>query len=126
MNFVLIPAEELPRIERPFRGFSLRVDRKRGYPGNWRRANYAMRRWRGHRCERCQSAEHLTVHHCGTAFADGCPGDRRNKHDIRPENLAVLCRRCHTLIENELIERERQTLSNHRALGIGTGLIMIW
>jgi hypothetical protein len=121
-SFILVPTEELPTIDIPFVDFPVRNPK---YPRNWRRVSWLVRRWRGHRCERCQSAEHLTVHHCGTAFADGRPGDRRNKHDLRPENLAVLCRSCHDQIENNLVVRERQALNNHRALGVGTGLAVI-
>lgn len=37
----------------------------------------------------------LTVAHLGTAHADGRPGDKHDKMDCRPENLAALCQRCH-------------------------------
>lgn len=37
----------------------------------------------------------LTVAHLGTAFPDGTPGDKHNKMDVRDENLAALCQRCH-------------------------------
>lgn len=29
------------------------------------------------------------------SFPDGTPGDKHNKMDVRPENLAALCQRCH-------------------------------
>lgn len=37
----------------------------------------------------------LTVAHLGTPHADGTPGDVHDKLDVRPENLASLCQRCH-------------------------------
>lgn len=37
----------------------------------------------------------LTVAHLGTAHADGTPGNKHDKMDVRPENLASLCQRCH-------------------------------
>lgn len=37
----------------------------------------------------------LTVAHLGTPHPDGTPGDKHNKMDCRPENLAALCQRCH-------------------------------
>ncbi len=37
----------------------------------------------------------LTVAHLGTAKPDGTPGDKHDKMDVRDENLAALCQRCH-------------------------------
>lgn len=37
----------------------------------------------------------LTVHHRGVPYPDGRPGDPHDKLDVRPENLAALCQRCH-------------------------------
>jgi hypothetical protein len=37
----------------------------------------------------------LTVAHLGTAHADGTPGDKHDKMDVRDENLAALCQKCH-------------------------------
>jgi hypothetical protein len=37
----------------------------------------------------------LTVAHLGAPHPDGTPGNRQDKLDVRPENLAVLCQRCH-------------------------------
>lgn len=37
----------------------------------------------------------LTVHHRGVPYPDGRPGDPHDKMDVRPENLAALCQRCH-------------------------------
>ena len=79
------------------------------YPAGWTRISERIRfgRARG-RCEWC-GAENgkphpaspvgsivvLTVAHLGTVFPDGIPGDKRDKHDVRGENLAALCQRCH-------------------------------
>ena len=37
----------------------------------------------------------LTVAHLGTPHADGRPGDKHDKMDVREENLAALCQSCH-------------------------------
>ncbi len=37
----------------------------------------------------------LTIAHLGTPHADGRLGDKHDKLDCRPENLAALCQRCH-------------------------------
>lgn len=41
----------------------------------------------------------LTVAHLGTPHADGTPGDKHDKLDVRDENLAALCQRCHLLYD---------------------------
>jgi hypothetical protein len=41
----------------------------------------------------------LGVAHLGVPFPDGRPGDKRNKLDCRPENLATLCPHCHGLLD---------------------------
>lgn len=37
----------------------------------------------------------LTIAHLGIALPDGSAGDKHNKMDCRPENLAALCQACH-------------------------------
>ena len=37
----------------------------------------------------------LTVAHLGVPHPDGKPGNKHDKSDCRPENLAALCQRCH-------------------------------
>lgn len=37
----------------------------------------------------------LTTAHLGVPYPDGRPGDKHNKMDCRPENLAALCQGCH-------------------------------
>lgn len=82
------------------------VDRSR-YGPNWPKVSRTIRRIAGNRCEWCgvpngvplpsgrKGKVILTVAHLGTPFADGRPGDRHDKHDIRRENLASLCQSCH-------------------------------
>lgn len=43
----------------------------------------------------------LTVHHIGVPKPDGTPGSPHDKMDVRPENLAALCQRCHFLADLE-------------------------
>jgi len=74
------------------------------YPKNWSRVSRAIRRRAGGRCEWC-GAENgkahpvtgsrvvLTTAHLGEPFAAN--GDKHDKRDIRAENLAALCQRCH-------------------------------
>lgn len=77
------------------------------YPPDWEEISHRVRfeRAKG-RCEWCD-AEHgqphpdtgsivvLTTAHLGTFHPDGTPGDKHDKMDVRPENLAALCQRCH-------------------------------
>lgn len=41
----------------------------------------------------------LTTAHLGAAHIDGTPGDKHDKMDVRDENLAALCQRCHLLYD---------------------------
>jgi len=82
------------------------MDRSR-YPGEWDAISRRIRTGRaGNACEWCGAANGrphpvtgstviLTVAHLGTPHADGTPGDKHDKHDVRGENLAALCQRCH-------------------------------
>jgi len=58
------------------------------YPNNWKIISLRIRRQRGHKCERCGAPSSrvlgLVVHH-----KDG------NKMNCHPDNLEVLCTRCH-------------------------------
>lgn len=88
------------------------VDLKR-YPADWPIISEYVRFFRaGGRCEgspdypNCQ-ARHgkphpvtgsrviLTTAHLGTPWPDGTPGDKHNKMDVRLDNLAAMCQRCH-------------------------------
>src|SRR5690242_19453067 len=77
------------------------------YPDNWEEISFAVRFVRAkHRCEWCGAVngdQHpvtgsmvmLTVAHLGVDKPDGTPGDKHDKMDCRPENVAALCQRCH-------------------------------
>jgi hypothetical protein len=97
------------------------VDRTR-YPSNWRKVSLTIRRLAGWRCEWCQIENGaplpsgragkvvLTVAHLGTPYADGTPGNKQDKHDIRRENLAALCQACHLRYDlDEHIQYARET-----------------
>jgi hypothetical protein len=97
------------------------VDKKR-YPTNWRKVSLLIRRLAGWRCEWCKIPNGaplpsgragnvvLTVAHLGTPYADGRPGNKHDKHDIRRENLAALCQACHLRYDlDEHIEHAKET-----------------
>lgn len=77
------------------------------YPASWPKVSRTIRRIAGNRCEWCGIANGaplpsgrkgkviLTVAHLGMPYADGKPGDKSDKHDIRRENLVALCQACH-------------------------------
>ncbi len=82
------------------------MDKSR-YPPNWPKVSRTIRRIAGNCCEWCHIENGaplpsgrkgkvvLTVAHLGTPYADGKPGDKHEKHDVRRENLAALCQACH-------------------------------
>lgn len=60
----------------------------------------------------------LTVAHLGVPKPDGQPGDKHDKHDVRPENLAALCQRCHLVFDlTEHIENRKRTIRLKKASG---------
>lgn len=77
------------------------------YPAEWHAISKRIRFKRaGNRCEWCGAENYkphpktgskviLTVAHLGTPYPDGSPGDKTDKHDVRDENLAALCQKCH-------------------------------
>jgi hypothetical protein len=77
------------------------------YPDDWTEISKRIRFERaGNRCEWCGAENYqahpetgskviLTVAHLGAAHPDGTPGDKTDKMDVREENLAALCQRCH-------------------------------
>ncbi len=76
-------------------------DRKR-YPSCWPKVSRLIRTLANGRCEYCErpfKLTKLTTHHIGVPYADGKPGNRHDKHDIRRENLAALCQSCHNLVD---------------------------
>ena len=94
------------------------------YPPNWEELSLARRTQAGWQCEWCGIAQGtirtggkgkpykvvLTVAHLGTIHADGRPGDKHDKRDVRPENLAALCQVCHLRYDiDEHIQRAKHT-----------------
>lgn len=76
------------------------------YPKNWKEISLDIRERRAKwRCEWCgvltgvptQSGGPvvLTVAHLGVPYPDGRTGNKHDKSDCRPENLAALCQKCH-------------------------------
>jgi len=92
------------------------------YPTSWRKVSLTIRRLAEWRCEWCKIENSaplpsgregrvvLTVAHLGTPYADGRPGDKHDKHDIRRENLAALCQACHLRYDlDEHMQHARET-----------------
>ena len=95
------------------------------YPANWPAISLRIRTRAGWRCEWC-GAENgkpnpatgsrvvLTVAHLGATRPDGSAGDKHDKMDVRDENLAALCQRCHLRydiqehVENAAATRRRK------------------
>lgn len=58
----------------------------------------------------------LTTAHLGVDYPDGTKGDKHDKSDCRPENLAAYCQRCHLIYDiDEHIANRRITLAKKRA-----------
>lgn len=55
----------------------------------------------------------LTTAHIGAPKPDGAPGDKRDKMDVRPENLLALCQFCHLLEDQD----EHRARARNRAHG---------
>jgi len=82
------------------------------YPKNWNEISLFIRERDEWKCKWC-GAENgkpnpatgskvvLTVAHLGTQHADGAPGDKHDKMDVRPENLAALCQKCHLNFDHD-------------------------
>lgn len=79
---------------------------KKRYPFDWKEISLHIRARSGGWCEWCgaengkphpvtDSKVVLTVAHLGKPHPDGTPGDKHDKLDVRDENLAALCQRCH-------------------------------
>jgi hypothetical protein len=119
------------------------------YPHNWLKVSLRLRLNVRH-CELCllsYPVRQLSVHHIGTPYPDGRPGDPGDKHDLRRHNLLVVCSWCHRVLDEQpsqqpehiRLKRAKQRhkksarrqaemrarFENHRALGIGTGLVPV-
>lgn len=109
------------------------MDHKR-YPSDWAAISLATRtadQWRCRFCGAANGQPHpktgskvvLTVAHLGTVHHDGRPGDKHDKQDVRPENLASLCQRCHLRYDidehsaNARATRTRKRLEKARSAG---------
>jgi hypothetical protein len=100
------------------------------YPPDWPEISRRIRFERAqNRCEWCAAVNGephpvtgskvvLTVAHLGTPHADGTLGDKHDKHDVRDENLAALCQRCH--LAYDLPDHVR-----HRKYGRGVGQLSL-
>ncbi len=103
--------------------------RRERYPPNWEEISLARRTQAGWRCEWCDVPNGtirigikrkpykvvLTVAHLGTPYPDGRPGDKHDKMDVRPENLAALCQACHLRYDiDEHIQHARETRQRRR------------
>jgi len=83
------------------------------YPDNWEEISLAIKERDGWQCRWCNAAygdkqesrkgqEYsvvLVVAHLGVPYPDGRPGNKHDKRDCRPENLATLCLSCHALCD---------------------------
>lgn len=92
------------------------------YPDDWEAISKRIRFERADgKCEWCAAAHMqphpvtgstviLTTAHLGVDLPNGMPGDKHNKMDVRDENLASLCQRCHLNFDrNDHIQRARAT-----------------
>ncbi len=99
------------------------------YPPNWKEISLARRALAQWKCEWCNVPNGtlrmgikgklykvvLTVAHLGTPYPDGRPGDKHDKMDVRPENLAALCQSCHLRYDiDEHIQHARETRQRRR------------
>ncbi len=66
----------------------------------------------------------LTVAHLGAPHADGTPGDKHDKMDVRDENLAALCQRCH--LQFDLKDHMRHAAETRRRQKIEAGQIELF
>lgn len=116
------------------------MDRSR-YPRNWDKVSRTLRRIAGYRCEWCGRANGtplpsgatykkgrrrgmpvpviVTVAHLGVPYPDGRPGDPSDKHDLRHENLKVLCQACH--LRHDLKDHIKHRKENRRRKKLEAG-----
>ena len=57
----------------------------------------------------------LTVAHLGIAKPYGIPGDKHDKHDVRPDNLKAMCQLCHLSFDfNDHIRKRQLSQLQHQ------------
>lgn len=124
------------------------MDRSR-YPRNWNKVSRTLRRIAGYRCEWCGRANGtplpsgatykkgrrrgmpvpviVTVAHLGVPYPDGRPGDSSDKHDLRHENLAVLCAKCHLAydLEHHIKNAKRTKARKKREAALASGQLRL-
>jgi hypothetical protein len=111
------------------------VQRRHRYPPEWPAVSRHIRCIRAaNHCEWCGAINYqphpvtgskvvLTVAHLGVPYPDGSPGNKHNKCDLREENLAALCQRCHLNYDQEdhlaaaARTRERKRMERLEAMG---------
>lgn len=116
---------------RPGRGWgnNMAMDYSR-YPSNWHEISRAIRERDEWQCKWCQAKNGqphpvtgnrviLTVAHLGAPKSDGTPGDKRDKMDCRPENLAALCQRCHLNFDQDEHRQNAAKMRRQRKIKAG-------
>lgn len=109
------------------------------YPPNWNEISLERRTRAGWKCEWCGAKYRqphprtgkiviLSVAHLGTAHADGTPGNKHDKMDVRDENLACLCARCHLLydMDDHIYNAKRTRWRRKREARIAAGQLEIF
>lgn len=110
------------------------------YPPNWKTISFYIRseraKWHCEFCGAQQGQPHpvtgslvvLTVAHLGIAKPNGQPGDKRDLYDVRDENLAALCQRCHLNLDRGdiLITQMHNRWRKEAQERIAAGQLPLW
>lgn len=99
-------------------------------PIEWPAISLAARFNAGWRCQFCGAVDgmpnpatgsqvRLQVAHRGIPKPDGTPGNKYDLYDNRPENLVVLCQRCHLNFDRADATRTRRRLRIIRQIAAG-------
>jgi 5-methylcytosine-specific restriction endonuclease McrA len=110
------------------------VDYRR-YPANWKEIRERICERDGWRCKFCGAGQGLpnpitgsivvlTVAHLGVPNTDGTPGDVHDKMDVRDENLAALCQRCHLRYDRDEHSRNASRTRLRRRVERGQPLLI--
>lgn len=75
-----------------------------------------------------ESEVQVQVAHLGIPKPDGTPGDKTDTMDCRPENLRVLCRRCHLAFDlpENIPSRRRTRFRRRRQHAEMHGQLKLW